>query len=456
MSGIQNNPIGDEILKIIKDRETVRYAYKYFAFIHMPDNNDLTYQALKVLTIDYNRDYENNISDEVTCTLMVSPGTWSDIIYPHVKNLEISIVRGIAGASGTGGGTITRYKAYCKNPQNYRKTNAHLQAHSTQDIDRQGTVNIEFQLVPILIEKLLPVQIGCNVVDATIGDTLKSLLYSESTKVEGLDQYDQLQGVDMVDADNTDQYTNIPIPDGVKLTNLPNYLQKFGYGIYKHGIGHYIQNGFWYVYPRLKDKREDSQVRYINIYLSNKDTMKYADITYSRKGEDLYIIGTLDGESNTNVSATLLNEGNGVRAVNPATQNTEETVKVENNKAILNRNQSVNEFIVQNSPTGTNNVPLKIGDKDTNIYEQVAKVQGRLGKMFGITWQNSNPDLVKPGSLVRVHYAVSSTEQAMVEGVVLKAHHYSHALNNNMKGEDYATVTGLFIYSIQVNNQNTQ
>ena len=44
----------------------------------------------------------------------------------------------------------------------------------------------------------------------------------------------------------------------------------------------------------------------------------------------------------------------------------------------------------------------------------------------------------------------------MVEGVVLKAHHYSHALNNNMKGEDYATVTGLFVYSIQVNNQDTQ
>ena len=54
-----------------------------------------------------------------------------------------------------------------------------------------------------------------------VTDALTALLMGEASKLEGLENSDMLKGVDMVEADNTTVYDNIPIPHGVKLLDLP-------------------------------------------------------------------------------------------------------------------------------------------------------------------------------------------------------------------------------------------
>lgn len=451
---VTSHPITAEINKIISSQnrkvgDPIRNNYR--AFIHVMDT-DKTYKTFKTLYFDVNRDYENNISDEITIAVVFVPGTWSDEVFPYINNLEISVIRGKGWQMSHS--TLTRYKAYAKNPKDIRKLSPHIQGLSTDTVDRMDVITLEFQLVPLLIEKLLTVQTGTNFVTATVGDSLKAMLYNEANKLEGLQDSDQLQGVDMVEPDNTQVYQNIPIPHHTKLVNLPQYMQKHGYGVYQQGMGHYIQNGVWYVYPHYRTERRDAQVRFLNIFVTHRDFLKYADFTYRTEGEDVFVLGTLEGETENLEAASLLNNGNGLRMMNPHVQNTEESLKVSDNKAIISRSNNVNEFNVVPSPNGAQHAPLKADSANqSNIYEQVARIEGRLGKLYGIVWRNSNPDLIKPGMIVRLHYLTKDGKQEIIEGILMKAHHYTHSTSPGLNSSTFDCVTGLFIYSKSIKRE---
>lgn len=441
---LDGSPITEELIKISHSRQgLIKYAYS--ALIHIVEK-DLAYQPIKVLGIDIERDYEHNLADVINCELAVSPGTWSDYIMPFVENLEISIIAEPVNFRAPV--SVTRYKAYCKTLVNFRKTDARLQNVNTETIDRMDIVKVEFQLVPLLMEKLLPLQIGTNVVNSNVTDALTSLLMGEATKLQGLDNADMLKGVDMVKADNETVYDNIPIPHGIKLLDLPLFLQKKLYGVYKQGMGHYIQTGMWYIYPKSRTKRNDDKTRFINIFISPKDFLKYTENTWTKEGNDLYIIAALEGDSkDISTSANTLNKGNGIRVLNPDLQTTDESVKVAGNKAIISRANNVSEVILNESKNGVVNAPFIVNQKDTNIYEQVSQVEARNGKLIGLVWHNSQADLVKPGSVVRVHYTDSNVnQQVMLEGIVIKAHHYIHATSGSVVSTQYSSVSALFVF----------
>lgn len=441
---LDGSPITEELIKISHSKQgLIKYAYS--ALIHIVEK-DLAYQPIKVLGIDIERDYEHNLADVINCELAVSPGTWSDYIMPFVENLEISIIAEPVNFRALV--SVTRYKAYCKTLVNFRKTDARLQNVNTETIDRMDIVKVEFQLVPLLMEKLLPLQIGTNVVNSNVTDALTSLLMGEATKLQGLDNADMLKGVDMVKADNETVYDNIPIPHGIKLLDLPLFLQKKLYGVYKQGMGHYIQTGMWYIYPKSRTKRNDDKTRFINIFISPKDFLKYTENTWTKEGNDLYIIAALEGDSkDISTSANTLNKGNGIRVLNPDLQTTDESVKVAGNKAIISRANNVSEVILNESKNGVVNAPFIVNQKDTNIYEQVSQVEARDGKLIGLVWHNSQADLVKPGSVVRVHYTDSHVnQQVMLEGIVIKAHHYIHATSASVVSTQYSSVSALFVF----------
>lgn len=441
---LDGSPITEELIKISHSRQgLIKYAYS--ALIHIVEK-DLAYQPIKVLGIDIERDYEHNLADVINCELAVSPGTWSDYIMPFVENLEISIIAEPVNFRAPI--AVSRYKAYCKTLVNFRKTDSRLQNVNTETIDRMDIVRVEFQLVPLLMEKLLPLQIGTNVVNSNVTDALTSLLMGEATKLQGLDNADMLKGVDMVKADNETVYDNIPIPHGIKLLDLPLFLQKNLYGVYKQGMGHYIQTGMWYIYPKSRTKRNDDKMRFINIFISPKDFLKYTENTWMKEGNDLYIIAALEGDSkDISTSANTLNKGNGIRVLNPDLQTTDESVKVAGNKAIISRANNVSEVILNESKNGVVNAPFLMSQKDTNIYEQVSQVEARDGKLIGLVWHNSQADLVKPGSVVRVHYTDANVnQQVMLEGVVIKAHHYIHATSASVVSTQYSSVSALFVF----------
>lgn len=448
---LANHPISQEIVKIISPngRRLVEPVKLYHtAFIHVMKTNK-TYRTYKVLNMDINRDYDKNLTDEISISILFPPGIWTDEVYPYLDDIEITVMRGSSWS--TTNQESRRYKAYAKNPTDIRKQSPHLQNVSTDSIDRMDVITLQFQLVPLLIEKLITVQAGTNFVNCKVGDALRTMMMNEASKLDGLQDQDMLQGIDMVESDNQQEYQNIPIPHATKLINLPNYMQKHLYGIYQQGIGHYIQNAMWYVYPLWRVDRRDPQVRFVNIFVTHRDFLRYAEYTYRTEGNDVYLIGTLEGESEELNSAKLLNNGNGIRAVNPNVQSTQESIKVEGNKAIISRANNISEFNIVESPNGVQHAPLANKDSnDINIYEQVSRLEGKIGKVYAIVWQNSHPELIKPGSIVRLHYVAKNNKQEVIEGVVMKTHHFIQAVSPGLNSTAYDCTTGIFIYSKEI------
>ena len=68
-----------------------------------------------------------------------------------------------------------------------------------------------------------------------------------------------------------------------------------------------------------------------------------------------------------------------------------------------------------------------------------------MGRLFALVWQNSSPPRVKPGAIVKIHY-MSGNQAKIVEGILMKAHHYIQAISPNMTDLQYSTTTGLFIF----------
>ena len=419
-------------------------GFSYKAVLHLMSSNQ-NYTPLKVVNMDIIRDYDKQITDDIEISLAVTPGTWTDHIMPQIDNLEMTVYRYPTGNPG-GKITPTRYKAYCKDAVDYRKRNTHLQKATTEELDRSDIVIHKFQLVPVLIEKLLTVQVGTIFNDCTVGDALSAFLVGETGVIPTLPDEEGLRGLDMVPPDNKTVYKTIPIPQGINLLSLPVYMQKQLYGIYNGGLNHYIQNGIWYVYPKFKMDVESGQSRYANIYTIYRDTYRYAEKTFMVEGKDVSIIGTLENEIKKSTAANALNHGNGLRIVNQKMIGTDAGWEVKGNKARLTRSKNVSEWFLKEEAHGVRNAKV-IQERGINPYEITGSLEARHGNVYAINWHNASPDRIAPGTIVKVHYIDSNETYKQITGILMKAHYYIQSLSDMIAEETYGCSGALFIYS---------
>lgn len=435
--------INNEINRIVYSGNRNGGAH-YKAIIHVM-SNDTNFEPVKLVSLDINRDYEGNISDEISLQVLLTPGVYADKILPFSDNLEVTIVKSTGMYNYNS--VVRRYRAYLKKPVDVRKRSPMLQGMPSSNLDQMDIFTIEFQLVSLLVEKLITIQCGTNFTnDVTVGDALSTMLMNEASMIDNIPDEERLQGIDMVPPDNESVYQNLPIPHATKLMNLPYFFQKHSYGVYQQGMGHYIQDAIWYVYPRFRVKREDANVRYLNIFVSPRDKLRYAECTYRTEGEDVFIVATVEGETNNNRAAQVLNDGNGIRMANLEASGTSDVVNVKDNMAIISRGNSLSELKLSNAPNGNDYAPLTSNPAAANIFEQVAKVEGRLGKLYAVSWHNANPDIIKPGMTVRLHTLDETATEVVVEGILLKAHHYISMNTEGVNSLSYSVVSGLFVF----------
>lgn len=441
-------------INAIMNNSVNEFSYQYDILLHMVDA-ELTVAPVKLMTLDTVRDYNNNITDELECSFLILAGTWADSVFPYINNLEISIVRRPSSNATYqamekyGIQTLRRYKAFVKNPIDVRKTNPITQGMDTENVNHMAILTIEAQLVSKLYLQLKTIQIGTNCVNTTVGTALKCLLSQEAKAVQGLEESDMLKGVDMVDADNQAVYENMPIPHGAFLINLPMYMQQQMYGVYSSGLNHFIQENYWYVYPKMKVARDDSQVRYLNIFIGPKEWHSYGKRTWRIEGDDVYIIAQLKSHSDDQAQAKMVNEGNGIRMPNADLENTSEKVVVEGNKAIASRSNSVSEFKTKENPIGVDFAPLQINASSANMYEQVSRLEGVDGMLYALVWQDSVPEILKPGMVCRVHYLSDGGKPMMIEGLLMKTHNYLQAQDPGVIKTWHTNTMGLFLFSKQ-------
>ena len=81
---IELSPLHNEIVQVLNGPYTYNRR-RWEAYIHLMDAN-MTILPVRVLSVNTNRDYTNNYTDEINLEVAIPIGTYADIFYPNKLN----------------------------------------------------------------------------------------------------------------------------------------------------------------------------------------------------------------------------------------------------------------------------------------------------------------------------------------------------------------------------------
>lgn len=422
--------------------------------------NDETIDVLKVLSVDIVQDYERKFGDEILAVFVIPAGTYTKRVYPYKDHLE-----------------VTLYKTPLKETQDTEDTEEEVQTeiytatlidsgtpvlHGDQinNIDEEsmnltGLFDIHFQLVNKALEQLRMITIGGVYRNCTVSDVIKGVLTHESRKVD-VEDARMPQGVDMVEADNQKKREHIVIPQGTKLVDLPEYIHRKCGGVYSTGLGYYMREDWWYVYPCYDTSRFNDATQTLTIINVPRNKLVEIERTYRKDGDNLLVLATGDIRFRDDSQLQQLNAGNGVRFAD-ADKMMGGFAKVKDNKVAASRGANVTEVKAFDRPNGNNQVRLSPRQITANPYQEYSDLARRQGGVIGLEWQHSEPAQIFPGMMVKLLY-LEGDDIMEAFGVLLKTHHFVQKRGPGLVQGRYVshTVLSVFVKPLEIAPQDDE
>lgn len=377
---------------------------------------------LRVLGIDFHRNYVDNFCDEVFLDLAIGLGTYQQWVLPYATALTVTLKRTALTENGGSDNTEAPIET-----QTWRATLLKISSMavegntlfgSSQDAgDLTSIETVTFQLLDQAAEQTRLQSVGMILKSSTVGDAIKYVV----TKVaQGLavDKEHQIKGVDMVPPHNTQVYPHLVIAHGTSAIDVPSYLAHHVGAPYGAGMGAYLQLGIWYIFPLYDLTRYDEADRTLTVINVAKNRMPMADRTYRKTYNQLIILATGDVKHLDPSDHLQLNHGNGARYADAQTA-MEGFGQVAKNKMVVERVKNASEVITDKRLTGLNNVRMAASRITANPFEELSHLASRMGSIAMVTWQNSAPNEIFPGMPVRYLYEVNE-KVFELKGTVLK------------------------------------
>jgi len=404
-------------------------------------------EPIKVDGLHIDRQYTSRYADAIMLYVTFPLGKFTKRVYPFKDSIRVTLNR-------TPQGEVTPHVNYEHNitSQGYRailvdKGDMGLEGNiptmtDEEDADRAGFINVQFQLLDEGLEYIRLKTTGGILRNENPGNALKTLLTSESINLPHSIE-SKIRGVTMVEPDNKERRKHILIPP-IPVVDLPNFIQKDCGGIYSTGIGCYLQNGNWYIYPEYNTDRFETSRESLLIFNIPPQRLPHVERTYYVEGKSVHILSTGDVKHADGSEVRQLNEGNGVRFTDPGKM-LEGFGKTENNRTRIQRGEFNNELKSSDRRTGLNNVRVS-GDRfNSNVFYEYSKLASRKGEYLQVTWQNSQPELIKPGMPVRF-YSYNREGLVKRDGVVVAAEHTITVPNPGLKVSKHSCNSAVTVF----------
>jgi hypothetical protein len=395
-----------------------RVNFYWEAEIHTPDRTE---QALKLVTVNNFRDYEKNIGDEMSIEMALPLGYYAKVVYPNRNVLEVTLRRRAVSEVGDSVKTnvavnVERYKAVLMLDGLPQIEGTEMGQMSENALDLQDIVKVNMQLFNRSLEKLRIVQVGTVFRKTSAEDVIRSVLSTESAKVKIIGEK-AIAGVDIIPSTNLEKREHITIPQRTKLSELPTYVQEKCGGVYSTGIGTYLQDRVWYVYPLYDTTNISKAERTVTLIKVPARRLTGVERTYRLEGSSLFIIGTSQTRFTDDASTAFMNEGNGVRLAD-ANQFMGNVASTKDNKAIISRGTLNSEFVIRQKDDLSNNVQTSSDSISANPFIEYSRLAARNGAIFQMVWENADPSLLFPGMKVKVLY-LSGDDVVELQGTLL-------------------------------------
>lgn len=359
------------------------------------------------------RDYEKQYTDEEYISLQVGYTTYKDYILPYLDNLTVELIR---KPTDTLGGVlkdrpvkIKTFNGYIIDPPNLNMIQSTRGKEDREINEASGFVNIHLQLLDKLIDEMRVEDLSGPYRRSNVENVLMSAMSAKmppnaTGELLKSKAYEGLKGVDIVPVHNTTLYEHLIVPVGTKTQKLAGYLQREK-GVYGTGIGRFYQNQRWFIYPLFSHDRFTDTKKRMTIYNVPKGELLSPERSFSKRGEELFVLGTGDKITIDTSESTAMNVGTGVRFVK-ADSLIDGMVDVKGNKALPKVKDTNKTISITNRQNEINNLPLISRRVTNNPYPELSEMCRAKGLYLSLLWENAKPELLYPGMPIKVVYEV--------------------------------------------------
>lgn len=417
---LQQTPLWDEANKILEAGPTST-NYSWQVQIHTPED---TLTPVNVHAVNIVRAYSENYSDVITVSVLMGAGAFSRRVFPHRDKLEITLKRvplleNQDSADVNAKIEAERYSAVLIGKYVSPTVGRGTETNDEFALDLSALLDVHFQLIDKAFEQIKTLQTGGVARGTDVQSILTTMISTQTANIKvGADR--ALKGVDMIACDNKEVKEQIVIPHAVQLVDLPDFVQSL-VGVYSSGIGTYIQNGYWYIYPLYDTADFTRRLKTLTLLVMPQKKLSGIERTFKVEGNTATILVTGETGFRDDGGTNYRNYGNGMRFTN-ASKVLEENRDTSGNKTRLSRKENNSEFITQKSVVQY--AQLASQRITANPFPQLSLQASKRGGLFKAVWENSDYSLVIPGMLVKVIYHDQDRIREMY-GVVQKATHVS-------------------------------
>lgn len=463
---IKDSPLQKEVDKILEDgKKPIASLWKAEFRIREPnpveisdayddvnyvdeDEKEKIYRPFKVLNIDFQRDYENGIGDYGSLRALLPVGLWLKVLFPYRDFLKVTLTRTPLKETTDelDKEEDIQTETYIAIPNITEQSSGEgkeVDNLSRFELDTHGLIEIEFQLLDQSVDALRSVEFGANFRRCTPEDLVKGVIRKESQKYS-TDDGPAIEKVDMVKADLEEPREHFIIPYDTLLTEMPLYVQAKCGGIYNSGIGSYIKNKNWYVYPLYNTTRFSKEERTLTVIKAHELFHMGLERTHRVDGDKLIVIGTSTSEFKDETEVKYLSEGNGTRFGESRLQ-VHKFGEPSMNKFTAQRAKNNHEYLAEKRPQ-RNTAYVSRDRIHGNPMEEYTRLARRKGNKYSFVWENSQPELLFPGMTVKILYA-KGEEMQELHGVLLKEHTTIQLKGQAITSQAHKTTTSLFIFA---------
>lgn len=444
---IDSTPLYKEARSIMNDgATTANLGWK--AVIHYGDEH---YTPIQVLSVNFMRDYVDSFTDEVTVTVQIPLGIYARRIYPKRTELQITLKRVPLGEiTNAVDGEIEiqseRYSALLIDGDRAPTVAQGAESNDEESLNLTQILDVDFQIYDKALEQLRVMQSGGVLRKTKVQDAILTVLTNQALQAN-VDGIRAVEGVDMVDADNTDIKNQIIITHGTKLIDVADFIHA-RIGVYSTGIGSYIQNKYWYIYPLYDTTQFNKRDKTLTILVMPKKKFSNIERTFRVIDDAVTILATGETGFKDDSGTFYVGGGNGVRFADAASMM--DGTKTEGNKTKASRAANNSEFVFDAPVAGINHAPLTPERISANPFTAYSMLAARRGGMFKCVWQNSDHSLLIPGMTVKIIYS-DKNEMQEIYGIL----HGAQSVSHKYSGIGTEKFNNQSVLSVFVNNQVT-
>lgn len=445
---LEFTPLYKEVLDVIAScQRQSQFFYKATFLLGEPSKSSELYEPVSVDAITIQRNYVDNYTDEISLTCKIPLGKYAFKIYPNRTWLRVNLQRcALKDDSSVDEGAESKIQTY--NAVLIEDTKAVTQmqgaeAKSEEALDLVEILTVRFQLFDQTLSKIRTIQVGGIYRDMTPAQITRALInrYSKDLGVEA---------VDMKPPNNETPRVQTVITSKINLCDLPGYLHN-KHGIYNSGLGTYIQNKKWYLFPLYDTSRFKSEKTTLTLYIVPKTKFPEIETTYRIQGDSLVIIATSNTDFRGDNDINYIVSGNGVRYADDS-KVVDDYISVEDNKASIKRANNTSEFTSGVRGDNLVQAPVISDVFTSNPYVQFTDLAKRKGGTFKVHWENSHPAMLTPGLSTRIVYFDKGQLQEAY-GVYIGGSHVSFKAGGMFTSKHVSTSMLYFFTNLLVQDQ---